>query len=187
MKLIDILQEVLAEAKQVGILYHFTDYGSALDIIKNGFVLKKTGEKNSSGDFISLTRNKNLYSPTVSGEVRFTIDGDGLSDRYKIQPFADTASGFGRGKNLRDESEERVNANLIGGELNFSKYLKSIDVMDISPDHNVRFTHSRAMSPRNRRNLINYLEDNNINFNIVDSYKYTNNKPWQKQHPRKSR
>jgi hypothetical protein len=184
MKLIDILLEVLTEGKQVGILYHFTDYGSALDIIKNGFVLKKTGEKNSSEDFISLTRNKNLYSPTVSGEVRFTIDGDGLSDRYKIQPFADTASGFGRGKNLRDESEERVNANLIGGELNFSKYLKSIDVMDISPDNNVRF--NRAMVRRNQSNLINYLEDNNIQFNIVDSYKYTNNKKWQKQHPRKS-
>jgi hypothetical protein len=74
---------------------------------------------------------------------------------------------------------------IVSIKLNFSKYLKSIDVMDISPDNNVRF--NRAMVRRNQSNLINYLEDNNIQFNIVDSYKYTNNKPWQTQHPRKSR
>jgi hypothetical protein len=184
MKLIDILQESLAEAKQVGLLYHFTTYEKALYIIKDGYALRTASNRlyggNPNPDFISFTRNKNLKSPTISGEVRFTIDGDGLSNKYKIQPFADTGTDT-------DESEERVDAVPIRGELNFSKYLKSIDIMDISPDNNVRFIQSKAMAPRNQRELINYLEDNNIQFNIVDSYKYTNNKPWQTQHPRKSR
>ncbi len=167
-KLMDILRENIAEGKQVGLIYHFTTYEQALYIIQDGYSLRTASNRlyggNPDPDFFSFTRNKNLKSPTISGEVRFTIDGDGLSNKYKIQPFADT-------RTTADESEERIDAVPIRGELNFSKYLKSIDVMYTSFDNNVRFIHSRAMSSRNRRNLIDYLEDNNIKFNLVDSYK----------------
>jgi hypothetical protein len=174
-KLLDILRENIAEGKQVGLIYHFTTYQKALYIIEDGYTLRTASNRlyggNPDPDFFSFTRNKNLKSPSISGEVRFTIDGDGLSNRYKIQPFADTASGYGKNDDLTDESEERIDAVPIKGELNFSKYLKSIDVLSTSPDSNNNARFNPAMAPRNRQNLIDYLEDNNIKFNLVDSYK----------------
>ena len=170
-KLLDILRENIAEGKQVGPIYHFTDYRNAIDVIKDGYVLK-TLTKRMYGDnsqaFISFTRNKNLDSPTISREVRFAIDGDGLSNRYKIQPFADTAAGYGRNRSLTDESEERVDANPIGGELNFSKYLKSVDVL--SPKSNLKSKGPNTGDAGFDR-LMKYLKDNNIKFNLVDYYK----------------
>ena len=167
-KLMDILRENIAEGKQVGLIYHFTTYQKALYIIEDGYTLRTASNRlyggNPDPDFFSFTRNKNLKSSTISGEVRFTIDGDGLSNKYKIQPFADTGADA-------DESEERIDAVPIRGELNFSKYLKSIDVLSTSPDSNNNARFNPAMAPRNRQNLIDYLEDNNIKFNLVDSYK----------------
>jgi hypothetical protein len=137
-KLINILQEVLDEGKQVGTLYHFTNYDSAIGIVMKDFKLKvaltpkevSIDELPDYAKYISFTRNKNLDSPTISREVRFTIDGNALSNRYRVEPFADIKAGFGRTRPGKDEAEERVNVAKREGFVDIAPFLVSIDVME---------------------------------------------------------
>ena len=80
--------------------------------------------------FVSFTRNKNLNSPTVSREVRFTIDGNALSNKYKVQPYADVKAGFGRTKPGKDEAEERVNIEKHDGVVDIKPFLTSVDILE---------------------------------------------------------
>jgi hypothetical protein len=76
------------EAKQVGILYHYTSVVSLMKILKSGELL---GSLEYGNKFISFTRDKNfLKHPmrTIKDDaVRIVLDGDKLSNKYKIQPF----------------------------------------------------------------------------------------------------
>jgi hypothetical protein len=93
----------LKEGKQVGLLYHFTRTGNLITILKDN-ILKASDAWATNDDprpFNSFTRNKNGWD--VGGfptDVRITIDGDKLSNKYKIQPFN---MDFGV-----DEMEERI-------------------------------------------------------------------------------
>ncbi len=88
-KLIDILNE----AKQVGSLYHYTSADGLKNILQSN-QLKSSEEEYMGNDlnFISFTRNKNFHKKeqkfNVKTDYRITLDGDKLSDRYKIKPFA---------------------------------------------------------------------------------------------------
>jgi len=98
-KLIDLLNE----AKHVGVLYHFTRTGELISILKDD-ILKASDAWATTKDlrpFNAFTRNENGWD--VGGfptDVRITIDGNKLSNKYKIQPFN---MDFGV-----DEMEERV-------------------------------------------------------------------------------
>ena len=85
------------EAKQVGIIYHFTQ---SMSILK---ILKDRGFKTRHHDFISFTRNYDLRGDF--GEFRFVLDGDKLSEHYRVEPFLDTEYKISRGA---EEREERV-------------------------------------------------------------------------------
>lgn len=169
-KLIDLLRENIDEAKQVGILYHFTSYPAMIKIIKDGFKLKGMGET-----YVSLTRNKNMQSDTISNSVRITIDGDALSNKYKIEPYADTTAGYGRKAIYKkgitgDESEERINADKYNGVVDISKYIKDIDVkkplLHIPNDEDDFEQEPEYLSAY--QELISTLKKNNIKYNIVD-------------------
>lgn len=89
----------LTERKQVGILYHWT-YAAYLEPIFSRDMLV------SSYKYVSFTRNKNFrFSSDIFNEnaraVRLVIDGDKLSDRYKIEPYSHPY--------VHDEYEERIN------------------------------------------------------------------------------
>ena len=166
-KFIDIIREALKEAKQVGTIYHFTDYRAAMNIIKDKYVLKNYSTY-PNDTYVSFTRNRDLKSPTISRNVRFTIDGDALSNRYKVEPFADVKAGFGRKSS--DEAEERINVAPINGKLDFSKYVKAVDVMkpsQIVPDDEDE-TVPDFLSEYYK--LIKYLDSNNVDYNLVTSY-----------------
>jgi len=81
----DILKdEQLYEAKQVGILYHYTSLESLVQIT-NSNMLRQMGY-----DGVSLTRDKNFHKwdrESIPSECRFIIDGDKLSHNFKIEPF----------------------------------------------------------------------------------------------------
>lgn len=87
------ITNILKEAKQVGILYHFTsDYGMK-GILKSN-ILKASEEVYTRKllYFVSFTRNKNFHKRknlyNVKADYRITIDGNKLSEKYKIQPWA---------------------------------------------------------------------------------------------------
>ena len=90
-------------AKQVGILYHYTSINSLKKIL-NGNILK------SRGDYISFTRNQNFdFIPRQIGnalECRIEIDGDKLSNDYKIKPYNDEE--FTKNNPTKMEQEEMV-------------------------------------------------------------------------------
>jgi hypothetical protein len=115
-KLIDILNE----SKQVGPLYHWTDIYSSYNIINNNFLKGYLTDTFTSQPAISFTRNKNFLQtkPKLRNrpEICFVVDGDKLSNKYKIQPFQDP-------KIKKDEMEEKV---LTNGIDNFSNYVIKI-------------------------------------------------------------
>lgn len=102
-KLIDILKE----AKQVGTLYHFTDDNGLRGILKTNELW--ASETNAS--HVSLTRDKNgWHVGTLDNIFRISLDGNKISNKYKIKPYA--WSDLNRG-NKDTESEEAVLTNKI--------------------------------------------------------------------------
>jgi len=115
-KLIDLLNE----GKQVGILYHFTDMSSLIKILETNILKASNKFEKEKPPTVSLTRDKLADIRGVGGTgtktVRISIDGDKLSNKYKIQPFQDP-------KIKKDEMEEKV---LTNGIDNFSNYVIKI-------------------------------------------------------------
>lgn len=87
------LVDLLVEDKQVGLLYHYTSLDGLKGILSSNSI--KASEEEYMGHhlyYVSFTRNKNFHKKTsnwgVKTDYRITIDGNKLSNRYKIQPFA---------------------------------------------------------------------------------------------------
>lgn len=83
----------LEEGKQVGLLYHYTSADGLKGILSSNRI--NASEEYYLGNdlyYISFTRNKNFhnkgYKFGVKTEYRITLDGNKLSNRYKIIPFA---------------------------------------------------------------------------------------------------
>ena len=173
--LTNILKEVLDEGKQVGTLYHFTNYDGAIGIIMKDFKLKvalapdilKNKEKLPDyARYVSFTRNRDLNSPTISREVRFVVDGDALSNKYRTEPFADVKAGFGRQKpGEKDEAEERVNVEKHNGVVDIKPFLISVDVME-PKDMRVDSLDSEAFFE-----LVQDLKERNIPYRVVNQYR----------------
>lgn len=129
------LQEVtikkLLEAKQVGTIYHYTSIHYLLDICETDTLCKYYSNQPSDLDTIiqnktgvqSFTRRNDLLNAkwSVGGtDVKFIVDGDLLSNYYKIEPI-NALYPF----DDRFEAEERVYAFKID---NFSKFVLGVEV-----------------------------------------------------------
>jgi hypothetical protein len=129
------LLNILNEAKQVGTLYHWTDLMGSLNIISQDFLKGYLTDTFKEQPAISFTRDKNFYKGknklAAKPEICFVIDGDKLSNHYKIQPFQDP-------KIKKDEMEEKV---LTDGIKNFSQYVTKVIVIKN------RFNKSYTYSP----------------------------------------
>ena len=168
-KLLDLI-----EAKQVGILYHFTNYNSLEKIIKDNFILsiQKSFSNLEANPYISFTRNKNIQSASVPDQIRIMIDGNKLSERYKIEPYADYDQGYGRGFNKYededriDESEERIDASKYGGKVDILKCVLQVDLKNSLPSLKI------ADNPLTiaYNNCIELLKQKEIKYNLVQKF-----------------
>lgn len=129
------LTNILVERKQVGKLYHFTSKSNIKHIKECNCLLgKKYGNVKFSDQgsyFISTTRDKNLHKSFPVGvavEVRITLDGDKLSDKYKIFPF-NFFKDEGLAAFMLDEKEERIDLGKKPSLQNLSDYVLAIDEM----------------------------------------------------------
>jgi len=108
---------ILNEAKQVGIVYHFTSLLALHSILVSNRL--DISSKNSSVPFLSLTRDFQLPDNPGSyfslSDVRFSLDGNKISNNIKILPFQE--------EGYKDESEE-----VVFKSLKVSKYVIQIDV-----------------------------------------------------------
>lgn len=126
----------IIEGKQVGTSYHFTNFKSLIPILKSdSLIAPRNTEMEIDGrmyPYISLTRDYNLSNgPNDSmpwGDFRLSIDGDSLSNSYKIVPYLDNKFlTYDDRKNNRSESE---NAILTDRVSNLSKYVYQVDILE---------------------------------------------------------
>ena len=83
--------QMLKEAKQVGLLYHYTTIEGMLGIVKRNRLGDKDHDSFSFNNPISFAYNKNFHklqkTKTIPTDAVFIIDGDKLSEHYKISPY----------------------------------------------------------------------------------------------------
>jgi len=186
------LIDLLREAKQVGIIYHYTTFDNGLKILKANQL--KAGETADSTKLkpiygVSFTRDKRFHNNHNVGfdvssfgqkpQVRFTIDGDKLSDKYKIQPYAQIG-GSGRLEKGREEfeAEERV---ILDKPFSITllPYLKSIDMLveykkpKDEDDWDAEYDY-KTYGPL-QAEIIKFAQDKNIPINLVVN---KNGDPW---------
>jgi len=126
-----IKKDIMVEGKQVGILYHTTSNKRLFKIIQENKLNAFSNDFNNSIDYrnklgrdlkvtfagpiltnkekyppyISFTRNKNYKRASTDSVL--VIDGDKLSERYKIRPYSHLG-----GRNY-DEMEERIYRDVV--------------------------------------------------------------------------
>ena len=90
MKLLNLLKEILNEAKQVGTLYHFTPINYCIEILKSQYIqpnyenqISTSRYANSDVGFISHGDNNIM--------CRIMLDGNKVSTKYKIRGFVHSA------------------------------------------------------------------------------------------------
>ena len=133
------------EAKQVGILYHYTLLGRAYEIL--------TKNKLGYGPNICFTRDKRFHYHHRGGiatdECRFVIDGDKLSEHYKIKPY----DYFHKEKHIEhqgphDEQEERI---INGPVKDLDLYLMKIQIFKSFLNYLLKYPNDNFYNSFNRK------------------------------------
>jgi hypothetical protein len=115
------------EAKQIGLLYHWTSFAGVYMILEQNYLkganrtirndVKTINRADEYG--VSFTRDKTFYkdnSKFYPMEVCIVIDGDKLSNNYKLFPYNDFYEGEDKpnykGAKESDEMETRTNRSI---------------------------------------------------------------------------
>lgn len=169
-KLIDILN---LEAKQVGILYHFTNIGHIPDILKSGLRFDRDNSslpQYSNKFFISATRSHNFgggdHFGFINKAARITLDGNKISNKYSVVPInADNIwdKKYTMKNNIHFDTkkgklfEERIYSN-ERGFLSLEYFIK-IDILNKGYEYEMF------------KDLLPHLHlQSNVQINFVDSY-----------------
>ena len=171
----------LLESKQVGIIYHYTTFEAGLKILQSNQL--KSGEAADSTKTkpvfaISFTRDKRFHNNHVVGfdassfgntpQLRFTIDGNKLSNRFSVQPYSQGGV-FDKGKKSF-EAEERVISDKPF-TIPVSDYLISVDVLleYKKPNKNSDFMDdiNYEMYTPIRAAVVKFSQDSNLPINLI--------------------
>ena len=184
------LTDLLNEAKQVGTIYHYSTFEAGLKILKSN-QLKSSDAADSTNAkpvfAVSFTRDKRFHDNHVvdfsrssfgnTAQLRFTINGDKLSNKFKVQPYSQQGP-FSKDKK-GFEAEERVVS-----DKQFSipllPYLESIDVLveykkpkDDGSDWDMEYDY-KTYAPL-RAEIVKFAQDKNIPINLIVN---KNGDPW---------
>lgn len=185
----------IIEGKQVGVLYHFTSAHNAYAIIEGEGHLKPKGDGGFSfngeafvidrpRDWISFTRNPNLIATPAAGgdgrewgEVRIALDGDRLSQRFKIAPYHDHDDRLTRHD---AQAEERV----MGEMRRFKDAIIQIDFLArrfyenetdfdhwVSPPDEAQREKYREEARKDIETFVEIFRREGIRVNIVDDFR----------------
>ena len=188
-----ITDYIINESKQVGLLYHWTSFISAYKIVKTNYIksanrsirddAKTINRENEFG--VSFTRDKTFHkdnSKFYPMEACIIIDGDKLSNNYKLFPYNDFFAGIDKPKyksaKESDEMETRTNKSIN----DIKKYIVRIELYDnvsgasekeqldfikwAAPYYNVynEFNYQNYTSINQlKQDLCNYIKSNGIN------------------------
>jgi len=183
------LIDLLKEAKQVGTIYHYTTFESGLKILKsNKFKSSDADDSTNTKPVfaVSFTRDKRFHDNHVVGfdvssignkpQLRFTIDGNKLSNKFKIEPYSQQSSFSKNRKGF--EAEERVISNKPF-TIPVSTYLKSIDVLveykkPSDKSDLIGIVDYKMYAPI-RAKIIKFAQDKNLPINLIIN---KNGNPW---------
>jgi hypothetical protein len=192
LKLIDLLRE----AKQVGTIYHYTTFEAGLKILESNQLKSTETADSTKADPIygvSFTRNKRFHNNHNIGfdvssfgqmpQIRFTIDGDKLSNKYKIQPYAQTG-GAGRFEKQHEEFEAEERA--VSDKpftIPVLTYLKSIDILveykkprkNLSGEYDFDEEYDYKKFAPIRAEIIKFAQDKKLPINLIIN---KNGDPW---------
>jgi len=157
LKLTNILKEIINEAKQVGNLYHFTALSSIIPMLNSQYIIPNWDGEGQ----ISTTRKPDMDTTILTkidedgkNIARLMLDGNKISNKYKIRPFAYDAQ--------EDVEEEQIVVN--GKNFHFLPYLKRIDI----------FIVKELKSNKNLDKTIDLLEKMNIPYKIYKGFPTSN-------------
>lgn len=166
----NLIKKILKEARQRGTLYHYTKYFSLLEILKTN-TLKSGNVRLPNGKIIfgiSTTRNKNFHDKEreIGGiSIRIDLNGDKISENYKIRPYNDFNDSSAR--TISSESEELISTG-ADGLVNLEKYIENI----------VIFPDKEKAIPKRTFEIIDILRQKEIPFeyddiwdDLIDEYK----------------
>lgn len=174
------LERLIKEAKQVGTLYHNCSAEIAAKYICKDDKLQSSGayinKITGTTDIISFTRFKHKRLPhnitsliDTPFIVRFKVNGDKLSENYKVFPYNDFPDATGKLAMLSDQQEECVK----GPIKNFSKYVESVEFI-FSSNINIDYANDSYASYKGRLNTFNQIVDwcnkNNIEYVVDKKY-----------------
>ena len=179
----------LLESKQVGIIYHYTTFNSGLKILQSN-QLKSSDAADSTNAkpvfAISFTRDKRFHDNHVVGfeessfgntpQLRLTLDGNKLSNRFKVQPYSQGGV-FDKGKKSF-EAEERIISDKPF-TIPLSDYLISVDVLveyknpGKNGDWDAEFDYEEYAPIRAK--IIKFALDKNLPINLIVN---KNGDPW---------
>lgn len=138
MKIKSIINEIIKEGKQVGIVYHFTTLNNAIMIVKSNHLKAYRATKNINGRTLSTSRDKNFSKRrgdqlSISGaDIAFVLDGNKLSNTYQVRPYDDTYDATEREYepedklNFGDEQEEIWYGKKIESDVGFKNFNKYV-------------------------------------------------------------
>ena len=93
--MVKLVKRYIKEAKQVGLLYHFCALKDVSKYIAPTDTLSPSGlfwnRRTKNTNTVSFSRNPNLRLNTLRSydiTVRFTVDGDKLSNNHKVMPYS---------------------------------------------------------------------------------------------------
>ena len=117
------IRKLLNEMKQVGILYHYCTYKVFEDIVDSDLILKDTLNRGT----ISFTRlGAGIYR---FGECRFVLDGNKMSNKFKIVPDSLARLPNKQGKFIKDGKPRYKSSIEKQGE----ERIYDIDSFDMKP------------------------------------------------------
>jgi hypothetical protein len=185
-----IKEEQLDESKQVGTIYHYTTFEAGLKILQSNQL--KSGEaadstKQTPVFAISFTRDKRFHDNHVVGfdessfgytpQLRFTIDGNKLSNRFSVQPYSQGGAFSKDRKGF--EAEERVISDKPF-TIPLSDYLISVDMLveykkPKKRDYDWDAEYDYETYAPLRAKIVKFTQDKNIPINLVVN---KNGDPW---------
>jgi hypothetical protein len=142
------LRDILNESKQVGLLYYFTNENDYEKILKTNKLYptiegspknyqlssKYKIPNNSTYAFVSMSRDKYFYKSKLHKlekrivNIRLTIDGEKLSNKYKIIPYNWVyRETHDHHDEVSDEKEERILTITRDGISNINEYIIKVD------------------------------------------------------------
>lgn len=183
------LVNILNEAKQVGVIYHYTTFEAGLKILqstqlKSSETADSTNAKPVFG--VSFTRDKRFHDNHVVDfaassfgnppQLRFTINGDKLSNKFKVQPYSQGGAFSKDRKGF--ESEERVISDKMF-IIPLSDYLISVDLLiEYKKPSNeydiIGIVEYEEYAPL-RAEIVKFAQDKNIPINLIVN---KNGDPW---------